>query len=105
MFAPCDRWDVGGFSDVGTSDENMISIFLHDRQIGEVGFAERGYRRAEDWLRSALIRIESCSCDFGCPACVVSADCGRVNQSLDKATAALLLRLLVMPSSTPNARH
>jgi DEAD/DEAH box helicase domain-containing protein len=76
---------------------------LHDHQMGGAGFTARGYRRAEEWLRSALIRVESCSCDFGCPACVVSADCGRVNQSLDKATAVLLLRLLFRSSSTPNA--
>jgi DEAD/DEAH box helicase domain-containing protein len=105
MFAPCDRWDVGGFSDVRASEGSTISIFLHDHQIGGAGFAERGYRRAEDWLHSALIRVESCPCDFGCPACVVSADCGRANQSLDKATAALLLRLLVGPKSPRNARH
>jgi DEAD/DEAH box helicase domain-containing protein len=106
MFAPCDRWDVGGWSEVETSDASTISIFLHDHQIGGAGFAERGYRRAEDWLGSALERVESCSCDFGCPACVVSADCGRVNQSLDKATAASLLRLLVQPSSASgHTRH
>ena len=97
MFAPCDRWEVGGWSDVGTSEGSSVSIFLHDHQIGGAGFAERGYRRAEEWLRTALERVESCSCEFGCPACVVSADCGRVNQSLDKATAAALLRLLVNP--------
>jgi DEAD/DEAH box helicase domain-containing protein len=95
IFAPCDRWDVGGWSDVGTSDPSTVSIFVHDHQIGAAGFAERGYRRAEEWLRSALERVESCSCEFGCPACVVSAECGRVNPSLDKATATLLLRLLV----------
>ncbi len=95
MFAPCDRWDVGGWSNVETSDAGRISIFVHDRQMGGAGFAERGYRRADEWLRSALERVESCSCEFGCPACIVSADCGRVNQSLDKATAVLLLRLLV----------
>ena len=105
MFAPCDRWDVGGFSDMGASDEDTISIFLHDHQMGGAGFTERGYRRAEEWLRSALIRVESCSCDFGCPACIVSADCGRVNQSLDKATAASLLRLLVGPEAAREARR
>ena len=105
MFAPCDRWDVGGFSDMGASDEDTISIFLHDHQMGGAGFTERGYRRAEEWLRSALIRVESCSCDFGCPACIVSADCGRVNQSLDKATAVSLLRLLVGPKATRKARR
>lgn len=93
MFAPCDHWDVTGWSDPGSANAGVVSIFIHDQHVAGAGFAERGYRQAEEWLSAALERIRSCSCEWGCPACIVSADCGRANQSLDKATAIELLKL------------
>jgi DEAD/DEAH box helicase domain-containing protein len=93
MFAPCDRWDVAGWSDPGSADGELVSIYIHDQHVAGAGFAERGYQKAEDWLRAALERVSSCSCEWGCPACIVSADCGRANQSLDKPTAIRLFQL------------
>ena len=94
MFAPCDRWDVKGWSDPGFGVAGgTVSIYVHDQHAAGAGFAERGYRRADEWLQAALERVRSCSCEWGCPSCIVSADCGRANTSLDKPTAIELLRL------------
>ena len=93
MFAPCDRWDVTGWSDSGLADAGKLSVYIHDQHVAGAGFAERGYRQAEEWLRAALERVSSCSCEWGCPACIVSPDCARADQSLDKATAIELLKL------------
>jgi DEAD/DEAH box helicase domain-containing protein len=93
MFAPCDRLDVAGWSDPMSAGPELVSIYIHDQHVAGAGFAERGYRQAEEWVGASLERVGSCSCELGCPACIVSADCGRANQSLDKATAVRLLEL------------
>ncbi len=95
MFAPCDRWDIGGLSTVLHPDTGMLTVFVHDGQPGGAGFAERGFRVAEDWWSATLARLRSCDCPSGCPSCVVSPKCGNANQLLDKQAAMLLLATLL----------
>jgi DEAD/DEAH box helicase domain-containing protein len=95
MYAPCDRWDIGGLSAAHHPDTDALTVFVHDGQAGGGGFAERGYAMAEVWLTATLERLTSCGCVVGCPACVVSPKCGNANSSLDKEAAIILLRQLV----------
>jgi DEAD/DEAH box helicase domain-containing protein len=95
MFAPCDRWDIGGLSTVLHPDTGMLTVFVHDGHPGGAGFAERGYQVAEDWWSATLARLRSCDCSMGCPSCVVSPKCGNANQMLDKQSAILLLEALL----------
>ncbi|MCE1173217.1 MAG: DEAD/DEAH box helicase [Propionibacteriales bacterium] len=94
-FAPCDRWDIGGLSTTLHPDTGQLTVFVHDGAAGGAGFAERGYQLIETWLRATLDRLQSCPCEQGCPACVVSPKCGNGNHPLDKAAAARLLELIV----------
>jgi DEAD/DEAH box helicase domain-containing protein len=96
MFAPCDRWDIGGLSTVLHPDTGMLTVFVHDGHPGGAGFAERGYQVAEDWWTATLARLRSCDCTMGCPSCVVSPKCGNANQMLDKQSAILLLEALLV---------
>lgn len=95
MFAPCDRWDIGGVSTILHPDTNACTIFVHDGHPGGAGFADRGYARAEEWALATLERLEQCGCDAGCPSCVVSPKCGNANQSLDRDAARRLLTALL----------
>ncbi|GAA2092502.1 DEAD/DEAH box helicase [Microlunatus panaciterrae] len=94
MFAPCDRWDIGGLSMLDHPDTQTLTVFVHDGQAGGAGFAERGYEVAGQWLPATLERLRSCECASGCPSCVVSPKCGNANQMLDKQAAMLLLAAL-----------
>lgn len=94
MYAPCDRWDIGGLSSAQHPDTGLLTVFVHDGQAGSGGFAERGFDVADRWWAATLERLRSCDCDSGCPACVVSPTCGNANQSLDKQGAIVLLRHL-----------
>lgn len=91
VFAPCDRWDIGGLSTVLHPDTGVCTVFVHDGQRGGGGFAEQGYARADEWLAATLERLDECACTDGCPRCVVSPKCGNANQMLDKAGARALL--------------
>lgn len=102
MFAPCDRWDIGGLSTALHPDTGLATIFIHDGHPGGAGFAERGFETAEAWLGATAERLRSCPCSDGCPSCVVSPKCGNANQMLDKAAALRLVEALLSgcPSST-----
>lgn len=91
MFAPCDRWDIGGVSTIMHPDTGRCTIVVHDGHPGGAGFADRGFERAEEWALATLERLEQCDCEAGCPSCVVSPKCGNANQSLDRDAARRLL--------------
>ena len=95
LFATCDRWDIGGVSTALHPDTGRLTVFVHDGHPGGAGFAERGYRAAERWLRATRDTIVACGCTAGCPSCVQSPKCGNQNNPLDKAGAARLLEVLL----------
>ena len=93
LFATCDRWDLGGVSTACHPDTGQPTVFVYDGYPGGAGFAEHGYRIAEDWLTATRSTIADCTCATGCPSCVQSPKCGNGNHPLDKARAVLLLNL------------
>ena len=95
LFAPCDRWDVGGVSTGMHADTGRCTIFVHDGMAGGAGFAEAGHDRAHDWLAAVAERLDQCPCASGCPSCTVSPKCGNQNQMLDKPAARLLVAAML----------
>lgn len=91
VFAPCDRWDIGGLSTVCHPDTGLLTVFVHDGQAGGAGFADRAYQVLPEWLAATLALVRQCPCADGCPRCIVSPKCGSGNQPLDKAAAIALL--------------
>ncbi len=103
LVATCDRWDVGGLSTGHHPDTGRPTVFVYDGHAGGAGFAERGYRRAPEWLAATLAALEACDCPAGCPSCAQSPKCGNGNDPLDKAGATRLLRALLRgrPANAP----
>ena len=95
IFAPCDRWDIGGLSTLLHPDTGQLTIFVHDAAPGGAGFAEHGFNCAQRWWTATWERLTNCPCDAGCPACIVSPKCGNANQMLDKSAAATLLSTIL----------
>ena len=50
------------------------TLFLYEHTPGGIGLAERIFEQRETLVARALHLIETCKCDFGCPACVGPAD-------------------------------
>lgn len=98
VFAPCDRWDIGGLSTVCHPDTGLLTVFVHDGHPGGAGFADRAYEVLPSWLAATLDLLRQCPCPEGCPRCIVSPKCGSGNHPLDKTGAIELLRAVLGPS-------
>lgn len=68
LFAMCDKEDIGGVVD--SSNTGSPTVFIYDRYTGGLGFAETGYERVEELMRTCLQMVEECGCEDGCPSCV-----------------------------------
>jgi DEAD/DEAH box helicase domain-containing protein len=95
LFATCDRWDIGGVSTALHPDTGRLTVFVYDGHPGGAGFAERGFRAAEEWWTATRDAISGCGCEDGCPSCVQSPKCGNGNHPLDKQAAVSLLDVLL----------
>jgi len=99
LVASCDRGDIGGLS-TAIGEGGLPTVFVYDGHPGGAGFAERGYRCIDIWLRATLDAIEACDCTQGCPSCVQSPKCGSGNDPLDKPGAVSVLRIVLSGLST-----
>ncbi len=101
VFAPCDRWDIGGLSTVCHPDTGLLTVFVHDGHAGGAGFADRAYEVVPAWLAATFELLRECPCESGCPRCVVSPKCGNGNHPLDKAAAIALLAAVLGANAAP----
>ncbi len=94
LFAGCDRRDLGSAWYVAFPGSLGPAVFIFDHTPGGIGLSERLYEGFEAWLDAARTLLESCPCEEGCPACLLSAHCESANEALGKRPALRLLRTL-----------
>ncbi|MFD1589275.1 DEAD/DEAH box helicase [Halorientalis brevis] len=89
-----DNSDMGGLSMIEHPEIGTPVWFIHDAVEGGVGFAHSVYENFEAVAQRTLERIEECSCgrDVGCPACLMSSQCGNQNEPLHRPAGSSLLR-------------
>jgi len=93
MFAICDRWDVAGTATPCHAQTLGPVIFVYDSVSGGGGISQLAFRAAPSIVTAATDLVGQCTCSDGCPACVVSPNCGRGNSPLDKHGALDVLAL------------
>ncbi|MDK2784558.1 MAG: box helicase protein [Bacillota bacterium] len=103
LYAMCDRGDVGGLSTILHPQTGEPTVFIHDAYEGGVGFAEKGYEKAEELLAATLEAVAACPCENGCPSCIHSPKCSNFNRPLDKEAAICLLHGLLGRTYEPAA--
>jgi DEAD/DEAH box helicase domain-containing protein len=88
-----DNSDMGGLSTVLHPEVDSPVWFIHDAVEGGVGFAHSIYDHFEQVASRTRERVADCDCgrDTGCPACLMSSQCGNENEPLHRpATTAVL---------------
>jgi DEAD/DEAH box helicase domain-containing protein len=87
----CDRWDIGGFSCEWNPYTGASTILVYDGVEGGIGLSENAYHLFPHILSTVHDRVRDCSCDHGCPGCIMSPKCGNGNLPLDKEAGILVL--------------
>lgn len=95
LLAGCDRSDLGSAWFAATPDDQRPSVFVFDKTPGGVGLSEKLYEVQRTWLRAALDLLRSCPCEEGCPACLLSARCEAMNETLAKRGTIEMLSALL----------
>ena len=70
LFVMAAPGDIGQVVEVASAHTGLPTITLYDNVPGGIGLAERLYEVHDALLTAALERVESCGCEYGCPACV-----------------------------------
>ncbi|HEV8292096.1 MAG TPA: Zn-binding domain-containing protein, partial [Tepidisphaeraceae bacterium] len=109
LFVMGDVQDVGGV--VEASNLGQPTIFIYDKYVGGVGYAEKAYELLEKIMQACLQIAKECRCQTGCPSCVGSAHPAPVQRMGDgesrdripskEAALVILHELLEIPGYVP----
>ncbi len=94
-FIPCDIWDLGSISTSSHRDTSMATIFIYDSIRGGGGWTRRGFEIASPLLTAVHSRLSQCSCDCGCPRCILSSTCTNPRQEISKSGALELVSVIL----------
>ncbi len=97
ILAGCDRGDLGSAWYSVFHDTVRPAVFVFDRTPGGVGLCEKLFDSLTGWIHAALQLLQSCPCETGCPACLMSARCESSNEALNKQGAMALMNALLVP--------
>ena len=84
------------FPNITLDVREQARVYIYDSHPGGVGIAERIYEKFEDIVVYAARRLDDCTCKKGCPACIMSHQCGNGNRPLNKLGSRSLLRTLFL---------
>jgi DEAD/DEAH box helicase domain-containing protein len=90
-----DRGDLGSAWYAMFPDSFLPAVFVMDRTPGGVGFCEKLFDSLTGWVVAARQLLQSCDCEDGCPACLLSPRCEAGNEALSKKQAIDLLAGMV----------
>lgn len=91
LFAGCDRNDISSSWNNMMPDTLQPAVFILDDAPGGLGLTEMLRKRVPEWIDAAHELISHCSCQDGCPICILSPNCPSGNEPLSKSAAKLLI--------------
>jgi DEAD/DEAH box helicase domain-containing protein len=81
----CDPYDID-------STSTQSEVYLYDSFGGDLGLTRASFDRLDELISLAAEVVASCTCDTGCPSCVMLSRRPDGNKDLSKAGAILLLQ-------------
>ena len=97
-----DRNDIGGISIPFFPALNSPAVFIYDGCAGGAGLCKEAFHQLETLLQAVLTRLNDCTCELGCPSCVISPKCGSGNRPIDKEGAKLLVKTFIENTVYPS---
>jgi len=100
----CDWADLAGASTQFNGHSKSSLTIIYEPIAGGIGLAEALYEKAEVLLQLAFDRIQSCPCETGCPACILTPPfCHERYSWLDKNLTRDVLEVLLKSNPTRRA--
>jgi len=96
----CDATDVGGLSVPLHAQTGAPTIVLFDGITDGAGLAGALFDAFDRLADQAHALVRDCSCEAGCPACLLQPGCGNQNEPLSKPGALRVLETLAGASRT-----
>jgi DEAD/DEAH box helicase domain-containing protein len=100
-----DNSDMGGLSTLRHQEVGSPVWFIHDAVEGGIGFSHSIYENFRAVAQRTLERIDDCDCgqDEGCPACLMSSQCGNQNEPLHRPASVGLLQAALKQVEAPTS--
>ncbi|MDR1802613.1 MAG: DEAD/DEAH box helicase [Treponema sp.] len=70
IYLLCDPRDLGLAERVRDPHFGVAALYIYDKYPGGTGLSERLAGKAAELFRHALLAVERCPCEDGCPSCV-----------------------------------
>jgi len=86
-----DATDMLGLETLAHEQTEQPQIFLYDAFAGGIGIAEQAFKDVGQAWSQALKVLQTCDCEFGCPACTMSASETVNSESNSSKHAAIVL--------------
>lgn len=99
LLAGCDPRDLGAVWFAWSPQNNGPRVVVYDTVPGGIGLSQRLFKEAEEWLNRSAAMVKSCSCDEGCPRCLLSPRCESNNEPLSKPRLLKVLPALLPPQA------
>lgn len=92
-----DKNDLGGQSVYNHPEFDNGAIIIYDGVPGGLGFSKSIFNKFEDITENTADMIDSCGCPGteGCPACVMSSNCGDNNEPLHTDVAVSIVKKML----------
>ena len=70
VYLMCDPGDIRVVHQVKSTFTMQPTLYIYDSYPGGVGFSEKLFELHRELFETALVMIDGCSCESGCPSCV-----------------------------------
>jgi DEAD/DEAH box helicase domain-containing protein len=93
----CDASDIMSLTYADHYNYRNPTIFIYDNYHRGLGISDRIFYNFESFIRPAYLRIVTCQCEDGCPACIIKTSfCEHKEKFTDKVATTRFLSSIIL---------